>query len=232
MPNSSVLRPTLFLDAGGVLVDDAVDPVFREHPGLEILYRNEKLGRFHGLTMRERLTARPGGEQEFYRWFREKTGRGDSDRELRRMLMENMKGLPAVARLRGWAEDGIRLGLLSNHAAQWLRPRLEELRVLDVFQEGLINISSDTQLLKADPAAFKHAFAGLPLGTIGFVDDKQKNVDGAELEGARGILADSDSHWIPVVDEWIQEVKDNIARGIVSPLPDASRPPSATFELP
>jgi len=81
-----------------------------------------------------------------------------------------------------------KVGLLSNAPSPFLRDLLQEHDLEGYFDE--IVISSEVSLAKPHPEIFHHALRKMnvrPEETI-FIDDSQKNIDGAGAVGIHGIL--------------------------------------------
>jgi HAD superfamily hydrolase (TIGR01509 family) len=81
-----------------------------------------------------------------------------------------------------------KIGLLSNAGGQYLRPILEEHRLIELFDE--IAISAEVGIIKPDPAIFRHILDRLGVGaseTV-FIDDNPGNTAGAEAAGIRSIV--------------------------------------------
>jgi 2-haloacid dehalogenase len=94
----------------------------------------------------------------------------------------------SVALMEGLIDDGRDVTLLTN----WASDTFREARVRFPFLERPrgITVSGDIGLIKPDRAIYDHHVAsfGLDPGASLFIDDSQKNVDGARAAGWQAVL--------------------------------------------
>ena len=83
--------------------------------------------------------------------------------------------------------------MLSDAPNTFLYRVLEKLGVTDLF--SAIYVSSELHMVKPDPAFFRHVLTdqGVPPENALMIDDRLKNVQGAESVGMQGLLYDFDS---------------------------------------
>ncbi len=84
-------------------------------------------------------------------------------------------------------EKGHTVALLSNDSATLLRPRLERLKLTDLF-EPLV-ISSEIGVMKPHADAYQQTLSqlGRPAEETIFIDDRPENIEGAQAVGIHGI---------------------------------------------
>lgn len=197
-------RPTIVFDAGGVLFADgmsqllhwAADQGGTDYDQLDRLYRSE--------VRNQIMNGKRGGEAAFWQWLRNSANISASDDALHARMREIQVPLPALARIPEWAKNA-NLRVLSNHLAPWLRDWLGEAGMTRHFDK--VSISSETGLLKPEPAAFAEAYAGLPRGSTIYVDDKTANLDVARRFGVSTLRADSAGRWTENLDVWLANAR-------------------------
>ena len=86
-----------------------------------------------------------------------------------------------------------RVVMLSDAPGTFLHRMLEQRGLADLFDN--IYVSSELHMVKPDPAFFRHVLAdqGVPPARAIMIDDRVKNVQGAESVGMQGLLYDFDS---------------------------------------
>jgi putative hydrolase of the HAD superfamily len=182
------------LDIGGVVLVDPLKAIFSELAEVSSMTRAE-ITDFYSASLREGLWAGRLLEETFWRELLE-FARVEVEVDVwRRRLIDEMRPLDAADRLRELAST-FRLGALSNHRGEWLRPVLAANGLGGWFEAILI--SSETGFVKPEAGAFSHAadILGLEAQEITYVDDKEGNLAAAALSGMEPLLADSDGRWL------------------------------------
>lgn len=97
----------------------------------------------------------------------------------------------SVAVLNGLIDNGYDVTLLTNWAADTFREARKRFPFLDRARG--VTVSGEIGVIKPDPDIYRHhaaSFALEPAATL-FIDDSQKNVDGARAAGWRAVLFES-----------------------------------------
>lgn len=194
------LKPQLVLDVGGVLLAN-LDPFWRTLADLA----GAPLDELRALYRREiRGPLWSGGISEPDFWSRLGDALPGLDTAAaRQALLDCMKPLPALNRLRAWSSLAD-LHILSNHRAEWVRPALRD--VLPCFAG--VTISSEAGCFKPDPGIYEAAAAKMPSGApVLFVDDHPDNLRAAQNFGWRTLPADEkDGRWIEAVEPMLRKL--------------------------
>lgn len=124
-------------------------------------------------------------EGEFIRALSEASGH-DAERIEREMKDERAVNPDVVALIRALKER-YRIGLLTN-ASSFLRSVISENNLWDLFDEVLI--SSEHKMLKPQPEIYTTmcTMLGVSASEAVMVDDREKNVRGAEAIGMKGVV--------------------------------------------
>lgn len=105
------------------------------------------------------------------------------------------------ARVAAWRQHA-EVWIISNHRREWLAPVLAATG-LDTCVDCVL-ISSDTGLVKPDPAAWAVLLAdGTDPADVLVVDDQQRNRDAAEGLGITAVAATGDLGWCDAVDAFL-----------------------------
>lgn len=112
---------------------------------------------------------------------------GQSPEEVAREMTDKRALNAEVTALIRALKDRYKIGLLSN-ASSYLRSVISEHNAWDLFDEVLI--SSEHKMLKPEQRIYKTILSmlGVLPGEAVMIDDRQKNVDGAQDAGMKGIL--------------------------------------------
>jgi len=97
----------------------------------------------------------------------------------------------SVAVLNGLIDNGYDVTLLTNWAADTFREARKRFPFLDRARG--VTVSGEIGVIKPDPDIYRHhaaSFALEPAATL-FIDDSQKNVDGARAAGWQAVLFES-----------------------------------------
>jgi putative hydrolase of the HAD superfamily len=123
--------------------------------------------------------------------------------QLRRELADDLRPLPAITRVAGWA-CRVHVGLLSNNVSEWLDPHLIRFGLHDACD--FILISDRTGFRKPERRAFQCALDAWrePPDTVLCVDDSAANLAVASGMGMATLLATPASRWDRHVDRWIE----------------------------
>jgi HAD superfamily hydrolase (TIGR01509 family) len=126
-------------------------------------------------------------EEEFLdRFFHD--GRAYDRQGLRRLMFDNYRWVDGMEELLGALKDaGTEVHALSNYPSWYLE--IEERLELSRYLSWTF-VSCLTGVRKPAPDAYLGAARtlGRPCGELIFVDDRQKNVDGARAAGLQGVL--------------------------------------------
>lgn len=188
----------LVLDIGGVVLPSAMPQVIAELAEISGQGERRLWRHFNNHLFRPFWSGRMPID-DFWRRFTEFAGVPGAPARWKTEMTTTLLGpLPAAARLAAWAE-AVPLAVLSNHRAEWVRPALERIGVLRLF--GPVLISSETGLVKPDPAAFRQiAELGVPPGRVLYVDDRPQALRRAEWFGVRTMESDDAGRWIARLD--------------------------------
>lgn len=184
----------LLLDVGGVLLVDPMRQIF-DDLAHESRTARSAITNVYSTQLRRGLWDGTLAEPDFWTQILKTADLAQDVAAWRTRLLNYMTPLPAIDALPGLNRN-YRLWLLSNHRAEWLRPKLIEVGVTDHFA-GIL-VSSETGHVKPDTFAFSHAVAtvGASPDRVAFVDDKRGNVEAAEAVGIYGTVADDRGDWV------------------------------------
>ena len=160
---------------------------------------------FYTSQLRDRLWSGAGSEPEFWDRILNFVGLPQESALWRASLVAAMGPLPAAAHLASWSASCTLWGL-TNHRAEWVRPRLRDEHLADAFER--LHISSETGLVKPAPEAFAPLVAAAVGRRVLFVDDKPRNVEAATRAGLPALLADPGSAWVVAVNYWVRAVRE------------------------
>ena len=194
---ASALPELLMLDLGGVLFPSVMPGIVADVAS-DVGVDRERVRRHVDAAL---LHALWGGEVSIdVFWARIASLSGAPLSPARRARWERrvaarMRPLPALRCLPDWSRR-VRIGVLSNHRAEWARPALARAGVLDLLDPLLI--SSETGCVKPDADAFAQlARLGVAPSRILYVDDRAAARRGAARVGVRTRAADPAGRWAP-----------------------------------
>lgn len=127
-------------------------------------------------------------QDQFIRFYADKTGIGYEN--LSNTLNNYAQIDPEIIELILELKSKYKIGLLSNGYSDFLKDVLckHNLEIEDLFDS--VVISSEVKMMKPDPEIYNLSLDGLgvlPEEAV-FIDDRQKNIDGAESVGIKSIL--------------------------------------------
>lgn len=188
----------LILDIGGVVFPSAMPQVIGELAERSGVGERRLWRQFNNHVFQAFWSGRMSVD-EFWAQLTEFAGVPDAPARWRAGMTTNvLRPLRSVDRLRAWAQV-VPLGILSNHRSEWVRPALEAIGVMELFDPVLI--SSETGLVKPDPAAFRQlAELGTPPDRVLYVDDRAQALRRAEWFGIRTMQSDAEERWIERLD--------------------------------
>ena len=109
--------------------------------------------------------------------------------------------LEAARHLETWSEY-VPIWFLSNHRADWLRPRLARLDMLQHADRLLV--SDEIGAMKPDVRVFDEILTAVRVPShVLFVDDQRRNIEAARRVGLTTVLADEEGQWLTTVDRII-----------------------------
>jgi putative hydrolase of the HAD superfamily len=123
---------------------------------------------------------------------------------------------PVVHHIRHLRAAGYRLGMLTNNVAEWREAWRSTIPVAELFHD--VVDSSEVGVCKPDPAIYHLACErlGVAPAVAVFLDDTERNVEGARAVGMRGILVGADP------GEALDELDRLLAEEGAPPLPNPS----------
>lgn len=180
----------LILDAGDVLIADAMPAVFGDMAAaVGASNAVEPLFERHTTVSRQLW----GGEiSEIAYW--EHLARVldvEFDSTWRDLLAARMRPLVPVQILEAWAQH-VELVLLSNHRTEWLVPALSGAGYLEYFDR--LVVSDSVGFVKPDREIFE--LAAPPGSRALFVDDREFNLVVARSLGWETVAADPSGRWV------------------------------------
>jgi len=196
--------PILVLDVGGVVLEDPVPALLDALAALS-RRRRRAIIEYYTSELRTQLWSGAASEPEFWDRLLHHCGLPPDPALWRASLLAAMLPLPAAAHLASWSQSCTLWGL-TNHRAEWVRPRLRDEHLADIFER--LQISSETGLVKPAPEAFAPLVAAAVGRRVLFVDDKPRNVAAATAAGLPALLADPASDWVVAVNYWVRAVRD------------------------
>jgi len=191
---------SLLLDACGVLVGEPMGPLFATVAASAGRSPVEITDIFSG-EFRDDLWGGQTAEDDFWRCFAQACGLDTPTKAWREVVTAAMQPLPAARHLHEWSRHA-RLILVSNHRYEWLVPVLEQSGLLAHFTD--LRISSETGLVKPEPAAYHPALEACLLTSALYVDDKPDNARAAADLGIPTVLADPAGFWMEEVEAWLR----------------------------
>ena len=174
----------IVFDCFGVIVDEIAPPWIERYFAPEEAARVKKevvgpadLGEITEQEMFTRLGALTGNT-----WRRAQAG-----------WMELSVVRPGMPELLRSLRQKAKVVMLSDAPGTFLHRMLEERGLSDLFDK--IYVSSELHMVKPDPAFFRHVLAdqGVPPEKAIMIDDRVKNVQGAESVGMQGLLYNFDT---------------------------------------
>ena len=174
----------IVFDCFGVIVDEIAPPWIERYFAPEEAARVKKevvgpadLGEITEQEMFTRLGALTGNT-----WRRAQAG-----------WMELSVVRPGMPELWRSLRQKAKVVMLSDAPGTFLHRMLEERGLSDLFDK--IYVSSELHMVKPDPAFFRHVLAdqGVPPEKAIMIDDRVKNVQGAESVGMQGLLYNFDT---------------------------------------
>ena len=174
----------IVFDCFGVIVDEIAPPWIERYFAPEEAARVKKevvgpadLGEITEQEMFTRLGALTGNT-----WRQAQAG-----------WMELSVVRPGMPELLRSLRQKAKVVMLSDAPGTFLHRMLEERGLSDLFDK--IYVSSELHMVKPDPAFFRHVLAdqGVPPEKAIMIDDRVKNVQGAESVGMQGLLYNFDT---------------------------------------
>jgi putative hydrolase of the HAD superfamily len=195
----------LLLDIGGVLLDNVLGHEWWERLARRSGHSAAELEQIFTSDLKPLLWTGRMSPSEF--WGRLAMTVNPSvaglREQLQRELADDLRPLPAMARVAEWASR-VHIAMLSNHVSEWLEPHIARfgLRAACDF----ILISDQTGLRKPDRRAFQRALDqwSKPPSTVLYADDDETNLAVASEIGMATLLAAPPGQWEKRVDRWIE----------------------------
>ena len=197
-------RPSLVLDAGGVVVTEPMGLVLTrlasasplDRGTIEARYRSELYDRFWSGSLEAEL------------FWDALIDLGDArihPDELREVFFGSLFVQAAVASVLPRWRRIADLYLLSNHRSEWLLPLLQEQGLTDVFEK--VWISDVMRSAKPTVDLYRGLAAHLPRGSpVLYVDDDARNLASGVQVGWSALEAGRDpERWLPAVGSWLEE---------------------------
>lgn len=130
--------------------------------------------------------------------------------QLQHELADDLRPLPAIARVTEWARQ-VHVALLSNNVTEWVRPHFIRFGLYDSCD--FIMVSDQTGLRKPERSAFQGALDvwRKPPNTVLFVDDNETNLAVASEIGMATLLAAPSDRWDRHIDRWIERQRFELA---------------------
>ena len=192
---ASGLPELLVLDLGGVLFPSAMPGIVADVAS-DLGVDRERVRRHVDTALLHALWSGEVSIDVFWARIASATGAPLSPARRARWasrVAARMRPLPALRCLPVWSRH-VRIGILSNHRAEWARPALARAGVLDLLDPVLI--SSETGCVKPDADAFAQlARLGVAPSRILYVDDRAAARRGAARVGVRTRAADPAGRW-------------------------------------
>lgn len=172
----------IIFDLGGVIIEDKSTPYFRSHQD-KVSPQN-----FARLLEEEHKTdIGKLSDEEFFKKFDECFGKGEAQKlylaERRCYQRPDKRVLALIKTLK----QHYKIGLISNLYHYWVEPARKQ-PYLKLFDEVIF--SSEVGLEKPDKEIYLLAAKNLGVrpDECLFIDDKQRNIDGANVVGMKGVL--------------------------------------------
>ncbi len=114
---------------------------------------------------------------------------------------------PLVAWARELKSRGVKTACLSNGTDEFTRELIVKHGLIDLFDA--VVLSAEIGVAKPHKGIYEHTLSQLSVGADEaiFIDDRQKNVDGANACGIRGVLFTDTDSCITEVDRLLQSIK-------------------------
>lgn len=197
------MKHILILDAGGVIIEDIGIQAWSKIAALSqnSSLQREQLYAHYKKEVSEKLWTGKLTEQQFVDFL------SDHDiiinvAELRDIIASCLTPLPAFFKVREWAQH-MPVYIMSNHVTAWLTPALEPLKpyITECYISDSVNIKKPT-IDWFNQINSRHANT-----SIMFIDNTSHNIEAAKQVGWHTMLADPTFEWIPLLDNWVKQVK-------------------------
>lgn len=185
---------SIVFDVGGVLMADVPLRKIAEELSLRFSMSEEQLhSHLYPTEHWTLLTLGKISEDEYWDHFL-KASEVDLDKgELKEKVRTALRPIADNVELIPQLKDKYELAILSNHAKEWSQFMMKEFDFFRHFRQTIF--SCDVGLRKPDPQIYKLAMTKLgcePEECL-FIDDKQRNTDGAQKVGMKTIVLESAS---------------------------------------
>ncbi len=194
------------MDVGGVLTDDAFPAILEEiivwvrRSGGNAPEIDDVLS-WYTQTLRSDLWTGRITLSAFWHRLGERMGADLDPNIWDHRIQACRKPLPAVLHLSDWSRRA-RIILLTNHRHEWLMPLLDSYNVRTAATSVLT--SDLLGFMKPDAQTYQAALSLAEDPTqVLFIDDKQRNLDGAMKVGLSVLQADELGEWIAKVETWL-----------------------------
>jgi epoxide hydrolase-like predicted phosphatase len=185
---------SIVFDVGGVLMADVPLRKIAEELSLRFSMCDEELHSYLYPTEHwTLLTLGKISEDEYWDHFL-KASQVDLDKgELKEKVRMALRPIADNVELIPQLKDKYELAILSNHAKEWSQFMIKEFDFFRHFHH--IIFSCDVGLRKPDPQIYKLAMTklGCEAEECLFIDDKQRNTDGAQKVGMKTIVLENAS---------------------------------------
>jgi len=185
---------SIVFDVGGVLMADVPLRKIAEELSLRFSMCDEELHSYLYPTEHwTLLTLGKISEDEYWDHFL-KASQVDLDKgELKEKVRMALRPIADNVELIPQLKDKYELAILSNHAKEWSQFMIKEFDFFRHFHH--IIFSCDVGLRKPDPQIYKLAMTklGCEAEECLFIDDKQRNTDGAQKVGMKTIVLENTS---------------------------------------
>lgn len=178
----------IFFDVGGVLIDHVFTYLFHEivkNNDIDYYYFTDLIKADYNDTLNGKISETELFEK-IIKQFNLKEDLSIINSEVDNLFIP-LKTLEIVDKLKG----NYKLGVISDMGRDWAKERVEKLDLNSRFEE--IIFSSDVGVRKPNKKIFQYAlnkFDFKPAECL-FIDDQQKNIDGAKAVGMQGIVFES-----------------------------------------
>jgi putative hydrolase of the HAD superfamily len=199
-------KPTLIMDVGGVLMEDAFPAILHEillwiERSRDSPPQIDDVLEWYRQTLRSDLWSGRISLEAFWHRLGERVGTDLDPAIWNHRIQACRKPLPSILHVADWSHKA-RIILLTNHRHEWLMPLLETYAIRPAITSVLC--SDMMGFMKPDPQIYRIALslADNPERAL-FIDDKQRNLDGATAAGLAWLQADDRGEWVAKVDQWL-----------------------------